>query len=132
MLVGLREAIEREPGVECVGFIQPEDLPGVFGQATALILPSRFEPHGVIVQEAAATGLAIICSDAVGAGDLFVRSGLNGMIFETGSVSGLAEALVEMHGWDAADLTEASMTSRSLALQFTPRGWASTLLALAR
>lgn len=131
-LVGLREAIEGEPGVECVGFVQPEDLPSVFGQATALILPSRFEPHGVIVQEAAAAGLVIICSDAVGAGDVFVRPGLNGMIFETGSVSGLAEALVEIHGWDAADLSEASTTSRSVALQFTPQGWASTLLALAR
>jgi glycosyltransferase involved in cell wall biosynthesis len=132
MLVGLGEAIEREPGVECVGFVQPEDLPSVFGQATALILPSRFEPHGVIVQEAAAAGLAIICSDAVGAGDLFVRPGLNGVVFGTASVSDLARALIEIHGWDATDLSEASATSRNLALQFTPRGWTSTLLSLAR
>jgi glycosyltransferase involved in cell wall biosynthesis len=132
MLVGLHQAIEREPGVECVGFVQPEDLPRIFGQATALILPSRFEPHGVIVQEAAAAGLAIICSDEVGAGDLFVRPGLNGIVCATASVSDLAKGLIEVHGWDSADLSEASATSRNLALQFTPRGWASTLLTLAR
>ena len=131
MLVGLREAVEHEPGVECVGFVQPEDLPTVFGQATALVLPSRFEPYGVVVQEAAAAELAIVCSDAVGAGDVFVRSSLNGVVCATASISALAEGLIEIHRWDAADLSEASTMSRSLALQYTPRGWANTLLNLA-
>jgi glycosyltransferase involved in cell wall biosynthesis len=130
-LVGLHEPIDAEPGVESAGFIQPEDLPGIFEQATALVLPSRFEPHGVIVQEAAAAGLVIVCSDEVGAGDVFVRQGLNGVVFTTSSASNLTEALVAVHGWDAAHLASASATSRSLAQQFTPKAWSSTILALA-
>ena len=54
-------------GIEARGFVQPGDLPAVFAATACLVLPSTFEPWGVVVHEAAAAGLAIICSTAVGA-----------------------------------------------------------------
>jgi glycosyltransferase involved in cell wall biosynthesis len=132
LIVGAHEGQHDQEGIEYAGFVQPNELASVFGQATTLILPSRFEPHGVVVQEAAAAGLSLVCSDAVGAGDVFVRRGLNGMVFETGSSAALVRALVDIHGWSADRLREASIVSRQLAAQFTPRTWADTLLTLAR
>ena len=41
----------------------------------AFVLPSRKEPWGVVVQEAAAARMPVICSDSVGAGDHLVRHG---------------------------------------------------------
>lgn len=50
------------------GFVQPQALPNLMQSASAFILPSRFEPWGVVVQEAAASGLPLILSEACGAG----------------------------------------------------------------
>jgi glycosyltransferase involved in cell wall biosynthesis len=132
VIVGAHEGQHDQEGIEYAGFVQPNALASVFGRTTALILPSRFEPHGVVIQEAAAAGLSLVCSQAVGAGDAFVRRGLNGMVFETGSSAALARALVEIHGWSPDRLREASIVSRQLAAQFTPRTWASTLVELAQ
>ena len=46
-------------------FLQPEDLVKKLKESHALILPSIFEPWGVILQEAAACGLPIIASNEV-------------------------------------------------------------------
>jgi len=39
------------------GFVQPSDLPNIFAQAGVFILPSRYEPWGVVIGEALASGL---------------------------------------------------------------------------
>ena len=132
LIVGAHEGQSDQEGIEYAGFVQPNELASIFSQTTALILPSRFEPHGVVVQEAAAAGLSLVCSDAVGAGDVFVRRGLNGIVFQTGSSAALTRALVDIHGWSPDRLREASLVSRQLAAQFTPRTWASTLTELAQ
>ncbi len=49
-------------GVTLRGFVQPRDLPNVFTQSGCLVLPSLFEPWGVVLHEAAAAGLAVICT----------------------------------------------------------------------
>ena len=51
--------------IENKGFIQPKYLNDLLLNSSALILPSRYEPWGVIVHEAAAAGLPIIISDVL-------------------------------------------------------------------
>ncbi len=132
VVVGAHEGQLYQEGIEYAGFVQPNELASVFSRTTTMILPSRFEPHGVVIQEAAAAGLSLLCSEAVGAGDAFIRRGLNGLVVETGSSAALAGAMVDIHGWSPDRLREASIVSRQLAAQFTPRAWASTLVELAQ
>src|SRR5262249_8090015 len=48
--------------------------------ARVLVIPSDFEPWGVVVNEALAAGLAVVASDAVGAAAELVRDGVNGRV----------------------------------------------------
>jgi glycosyltransferase involved in cell wall biosynthesis len=60
------------------------------------VLPSDFEPWALVVNEAAAAGLAILATDRVGAAAELVRNGVNGFIFPAGDVQKLTERLLEV------------------------------------
>lgn len=79
--------------IEYAGFQAPEALPEYFRQADLFVLPSRYDGWGVVVNQALGAGLPIICSDAVGAAQDLVEPGVNGFIFENGSVDGIFQAL---------------------------------------
>jgi glycosyltransferase involved in cell wall biosynthesis len=119
------------PGIELRGFVGSEELVGELADAAFLVLPSTFEPWGVVVHEAAAAGLGCICSTRVGAADAFVRDGENGRIVAEGSVSALADALSWSHELSRSRLADVSALSRTLAKRFTPERWAETVLAMA-
>ena len=115
-------------GAEDRGFIQPSDLPQFLAEATVFILPSRFEPWGVVVQEAAATGLPVIVSDVCGAGVHLLRDRWNGRSFAAGDAQHLAVCLLWMHQQTDEQLAELGRNSFELSKQYTPDRWARTLL----
>jgi glycosyltransferase involved in cell wall biosynthesis len=111
------------PGVQVLGFTQPDELPARLASASCLILPSLFEPWGLVVHEAVTIGLAVIVSHHVGAATYFVRDGQNGYIINPDEQSLLrAMRLVS----EAADDRLAAMhqTSRDLAQLWTVYKWA--------
>lgn len=116
------------PGVESMGFVQPADLPQVFSQAACLVLPSTFEPWGVVLHEATAAGLAAICTSACGAATRLVLDGYNGAVVAPADASGLARAMARITSDDDACLAEMSRRSVELAAQFTPHRWARYLV----
>ncbi|HEX6568379.1 MAG TPA: glycosyltransferase, partial [Acidimicrobiales bacterium] len=67
-------------GVEMLGFVQPDDLPGLLGRSGCLVLPSRFEPWGVVVHEAVTAGLPVVCTWVCGAASRLVLDGYNGAV----------------------------------------------------
>jgi glycosyltransferase involved in cell wall biosynthesis len=92
---GPLEATLREvEGVRLLGFEPPERLLELYALAERTIVPSRFEPWGVVVNEALACGCPVVVSDAVGAARDLVRPGHDGWIFPAGDVDSLAKALV--------------------------------------
>ncbi|MDC1198088.1 glycosyltransferase family 4 protein [Algibacter sp.] len=115
-------------GAEDRGFIQPSDLSQFLAEATVFILPSRFEPWGVVVQEAAATGLPVIVSDVCGAGVHLLRDRWNGRSFAAGDAAHLTECLLWMHWQSDAQLAEMGRNSFELSKQYTPERWARTLI----
>ena len=60
------------------------------------MLPSGFEPWGLVVNEAMCFGLPVIVSDQVGAGGHLVREGTNGYVFHAGDLSTLAKCLKQV------------------------------------
>jgi glycosyltransferase involved in cell wall biosynthesis len=94
------------------GFRNQSELPRFFDLATVLVLPSRHEPWGLIVNEAMNAARPAIVSDDVGSGPDLIEDGVNGCIYPVGDVDALTNALrrvLEMPG------VAASMGQRAFA-----------------
>ena len=70
----------------------------MLAKSLALVLVSREEQWGLVVNEALAFGLPVIISPAVGSGDVLVRNLFNGFVIENGSTDGLAQAMTILSG----------------------------------
>lgn len=79
--------------VQYEGFQAPEALPDYFSRADVFVLPSRHDGWGVVVNQALATGLPVITSNAVGAGLDYVKTGINGVMVTPGDADGLYDAM---------------------------------------
>jgi glycosyltransferase involved in cell wall biosynthesis len=86
-------AVVKRLGVEGVvfrGFVQSPEVAHALASTLALILPSVEDQWGLVINEALAMGVPILCSLNVGARDLLVRVGVNGFLFEPDNPAGLA------------------------------------------
>jgi glycosyltransferase involved in cell wall biosynthesis len=84
---------ELESRVVWTGFLQSAELRAAYHSCHALVLPSRVESWGVVVQEAMAAGLPVVASHVVGAARDLVEDHISGRIFPSGDLSQLADAL---------------------------------------
>lgn len=71
----------------------PGRMFALFTLAEVLVVPSDREPWGLVVNEAACAGLAMVCSDVVGAANELLRDGENGRFFRVGQLAPLTAAL---------------------------------------
>jgi len=125
----LQHLVESVEGIECRGFCQPDDLPGELMKASCLILPSTFEPWGLVVHEAVSAGMVAIVTDAVGAGVHLVQDGYNGYVVGAGDAEALAQAMLRYAALGDDERSLMGESSYWLSLQFTPERWANTLLS---
>jgi glycosyltransferase involved in cell wall biosynthesis len=80
--------------IHWLGFIENHaDISALYHASDVFVLPSDWEPWGVVVNEALAAGLAVVASDSVGAAAELVRDRVNGRIFPRGDRIALAECL---------------------------------------
>jgi glycosyltransferase involved in cell wall biosynthesis len=75
-----------------VGFLAQRELVEWYNRASVFVLPSLFDPYGLVVNEAMACGTPVVVSDQVGAVDV-VREANAGLVFRTGDPVSLYEAL---------------------------------------
>lgn len=115
-------------GVSYTGFLQPSELPEWLAGIGCLVVPSRFEPWGVVVSEAAASGLPIIATHACGAGPHLVHDFVNGRIARTASPESLAESMHYVALAPDAERRAMGAVSHGLASVYTPTRWADTVL----
>ncbi|MEW6125929.1 MAG: glycosyltransferase [Acidobacteriota bacterium] len=90
----LRQQAENSGITGRVGFIgaMPSDeIPQRLAKARALVLPSRWDGWGLVVNEALTAGVPVIVSDRCGAADL-IQQGVNGFIFRSENVDSLRRA----------------------------------------
>lgn len=116
-------------GVELLGFVQPGDLPKMMWESCALVLPSRFEPWGVVVHEATTAGLPVLCSEEVGAAVHLLQDGYNGFLFPPGNATALATRLLATSRLSDEGLSAMRLASITIASQLTTERWAEYLLA---
>ena len=134
-LVGTGEQLEavrtsvagRHPGIHHLGFKQAEELESLITRTGALVLPSLYEPWGVVVHEQACAGLPLVLSDAVGAAERFLEPGINGHGFKAGDKEELKKALRSIVAHSDGDLLRMGLRSAALGKAWTPQAWAHVL-----
>ena len=120
--------------VQYEGFQAPECLPAYFARSDVFVLPSRHDGWGVVVNQALATGVPIITSDAVGAGLDYVENGINGVKVKAGDVDALYVAMQSL-AQDPEIARIWGIKSREIARALTPEAgagkWAQVFESLA-
>jgi glycosyltransferase involved in cell wall biosynthesis len=79
--------------IKFLGFKNQTELPQYYDLCDVFVLPSEFEPWGLVVNEVMNAGKAVIVSNRVGAGPDLVKEGLNGYIVPVGDVKALSDRL---------------------------------------
>lgn len=115
------------PQAELGGFVQPADLPAAMQASAALVLPSRREPWGIVVHEAAAAGLPLILTERCGAADTFLRHGLNGYRIPAEAPDALQAALESFAALGPEDRRAMAARSVDLSRQRSPLTWAAAV-----
>lgn len=115
------------PKIKHFGFVQPKDLANYTSQTGVFILPSRFEPWGVVVHEFAASGFPLILSNKVGAAEQFLKEGENGFSFEANNINQLKKVMVQMIHKTDQELIKMGETSNMLSKKISPKTWAKTI-----
>jgi glycosyltransferase involved in cell wall biosynthesis len=88
-------------GLRFAGFQQQEAIARGLAATLALVLPSREEQWGLVVNEALAMGVPVLVTDQVGARDSLVRTAVNGYVFEPDNAEGLARLMLQISGDEA-------------------------------
>lgn len=127
--VGDIEPIEH-PKIKHFGFVQPKDMANYTSQTGVFVLPSRFEPWGVVVHEFAASGFPLLLSNKVGAKEQFLHEGKNGFIFKSENANDLKQTLKKIIQTKDAELWNMSVYSHHLSKTITPKFWVNCLLKI--
>jgi glycosyltransferase involved in cell wall biosynthesis len=86
------EAMEASARVVFESVLPAEVIPERVARADVLVLPSRWDGWGVVVNEALSAGVPVIVSDRCGAADL-IRDGVNGYVFPSENAEALQACL---------------------------------------
>ncbi|MCA8986323.1 MAG: glycosyltransferase family 4 protein [Planctomycetaceae bacterium] len=113
--------------VHFLGFHSVSELPELFATHDVFLLPSRHDGWGVVVNQAIATGMPVIVSDAVGAGRDLVKPDRNGLRVAAGSEQALHTALrqfVQHPELISAYGKESLAIADSMSVENTVNAWA--------
>jgi glycosyltransferase involved in cell wall biosynthesis len=90
------ETAARNSGLDRVrflGFRNQTDLPGLYDLADVFVLPSQWEPWGLVINEVMNAAKPVIVTDTVGAAADLVEDGRNGFVVPMGDISSLANRI---------------------------------------
>jgi glycosyltransferase involved in cell wall biosynthesis len=112
------------------GFLQPDELANKTAHASAFILPSVYEPWGVVVHEWSKLGKPMLLSTQVGAAKDLLMEGKNGFSFSPSAKTEIKKALIQLFHTSDADLKKMGAQSFELSLKFSSDLWVQHLLSL--
>jgi glycosyltransferase involved in cell wall biosynthesis len=82
--------------VRFYGFVQKDSLPRFYGLADASILPTHTDAWGLVVNEAMACGVPVVCTDRAGCTADLIAENWNGYIVPARDVQKLAEVIEQL------------------------------------
>ncbi|TWP53538.1 glycosyltransferase family 4 protein [Lentzea tibetensis] len=103
--------------VHFAGHLPDRSLAALLSAADAVVLPSKYEPFGIVALEAAAAGTPLVASTAGGLGEV-VLDGETGLSFTPGDIDGLARAVRDVLSDRPAAVRRAKAAKARLATDF--------------
>lgn len=86
--------LNKNSWVHFMDFQNQSQMPTVYQSCDLLCLPSKSETWGLVINEAMASGRAVLVSDKVGCSDDLVKNAQNGYIFANNEINDLKDKLV--------------------------------------
>jgi 1,2-diacylglycerol 3-alpha-glucosyltransferase len=94
-LVCLCRELDIEKRVHFTGFIPPSELPEIYRMANIFVTASEIETQGIVLLEAAASGLPIVAVNATCIPEI-VHNLVNGYLIEPGDIHTFSDALTTL------------------------------------
>ena len=127
----LREMTRRlgiESAVAFLGPKNPNEIGTLLMNSTAMVLPSRREPWGLVVNEALSYGCPVVVSHVCGCVPELVSEGVTGFSYPAGDVPALGAAMIAVWRLSKDRLSVAKQCLQRIE-QFTPDRAASEILS---
>lgn len=105
------------------GFIQPKELSKKLEKASTFVLPSLYEPWGVVVHEIASLGKPLLLSTSVGSRKDLLEEGRNGYSFNPNSPEELKIQLLKIFNAPPELLQGMGESSAQIAQKFSSDIW---------
>lgn len=123
----LKNTILEYDFVEYHAFLDQEQFSKLLNGISFFILPSIYEPWGVVIHEMVAAGIPVICSEACGAKSAFVFNNYNGYVFKNNSSVSLTDVLIKAFSISENHLNIFKLRSYELSKSVTPDLWGETI-----
>lgn len=111
-----------------LGWKQYNELPAIYQSASCFVLPSTYEPWGLVVNEAMAAGLPVLLSRKCGCLPELCWRGINGYDFDPHDADSLCEHMSFISAIDSHNLEKMGASSTELVGHLTPNTWARALM----
>src|SRR5262249_24120525 len=89
------EAAPHQARIHFTGWLSPAQLTSWYRSADVLVVPSRYEPFGMVILEGMAHRLPIVASDVGGTAEI-LDHGRTGLLFPPRDVAALADQLIAL------------------------------------
>ncbi|CRK58937.1 Glycosyltransferase [Alloactinosynnema sp. L-07] len=103
--------------IDFAGHLSDRDLGALLAAADSVVLPSRYEPFGIVALEAAAAGAPLVASTAGGLGEVVIE-GETGLSFTPGDLDGLSTAVRRVLDDPTGARRRAKLAKARLAVDF--------------
>lgn len=118
-LVEATHQLKIEKQVSFIGFLSERELPAVLAATDATVVPSLYEPFGMVALEAAAAGAPLAVADTGGLAEI-VEPGVTGMTFPHSNPEALAGAVGTLL---AEPVKAKQIAKRALTMVSKRYGW---------
>lgn len=127
----IEKLISNDAQIQLRTWVGYDELPYVYSMATAFVLPSIFEPWGLVVNEAMAAGLPVLVSKQCGCQPDLVDE-TNGFVFDANAPDELITALNQLAETDGNILKNMGENGLEKIKSFSSESWAIAFKKLSK
>lgn len=115
--------------IKFINACSPKDLSIYMRESICFVIPSICEPWGVVIHEAASSGMILLTADNAGASSTFLINGHNGYLFNPLNSDSLRDCLLRIVNTPDNELLTMGQRSEELARRISPTSAAANLLS---
>jgi len=126
----LESLIQHYEDIELKQFLSQSEIGKIMEDSGCALVPSLYEPWGLVLHEAAAAGLPVIATRNCGAAYQFVVNKYNGYLIDEGDVASLRDAMLKIINSSDDDLLRMAINSRLISFKITSVDVANALISV--